>query len=357
MDKLIMWIMACGALLGGIDRILGNRFGLGRKFEEGFQLLGPTALSMAGILCLVPLLTQLLGGPVSALCKPLGIDPAMLGGLLAVDMGGYQLARDLAIDPRIGNFAGIAVAAILGCTITFTIPIGMGMLRPDERADFARGILFGLIAIPSAMITGGLCCGMSLAATLRQSLPVFILSALVLLGIWKKTAQMIRGFSVVARGISILTTLGLMLGAFTYMTGTAILPGLAPIEEAMAVVASIGVVMLGSLPVTELLQHALKRPLGWFGRKTGMNNTSVAGLLIGMVSVLPAIALIKDMDRRGRIVNAAFMVCAASALAAQLGFVAGVDASLLTVLLASKFTGGFCGVLIALFATRKMAKG
>ena len=354
MDKAIMWIMACGALLGGLDRILGNRFGLGKKFEEGFQLLGPTALSMAGILCLVPLLARLLAGPAAALCRPLGIDPAMLGGLLAVDMGGYQLAHELASDPRVANFAGVTVAAILGCTITFTIPIGMGMLRENERPDFARGILFGLIGIPAALVVGGLCCGMELIYTLRQSLPVIVLSVLVLLGIWKRTSMMIRGFSIVARIISALTTLGLMLGAFEYMTGTAIIPNLAPIEEAMAVVASIGVVMLGSLPVTQLLKHVLRRPLGWLGRKTGMNNTSVAGLLIGMVSVLPAIAMSRDMDRRGRIVNAAFVVCAASALAAQLGFVAGVNADLLPVLLASKFTGGICGALIARFATRNM---
>lgn len=354
MDKIIMWIMACGALLGGIDRILGNRFGLGKKFEEGFYLLGPTALSMAGILCLVPLLARMLSGPAAALCEPLGIDPAMLGGILAVDMGGYQLAHELAIDPKVANFAGITVAAILGCTITFTIPIGMGMLNNDERTDFAQGILFGLIGIPAALISGGLLCGMGILYTLRQSLPVLILSALVLLGIWKNTRLMIRAFSVVARGISILTTLGLMLGAFEYMTGTAIIPGLAPVEDAMTVVGSIGVVMLGSLPVTELLKRALQRPLSWFGSKTGMNNTSAAGLLIGMVSVLPAIAMIKDMDKRGRIVNAAFVVCAASALAAQLGFVAGVNADLLPVLLASKFSGGICGALIALVATRKM---
>ena len=60
MDRIIMWIMACGALIGGLDCILGNRFGLGKKFEDGFHLLGPTALSMAGILCLVPLLARLL---------------------------------------------------------------------------------------------------------------------------------------------------------------------------------------------------------------------------------------------------------------------------------------------------------
>lgn len=42
MNTLIMWVMACGAVLGGLDRILGNRFGLGKRFEEGFELLGAT---------------------------------------------------------------------------------------------------------------------------------------------------------------------------------------------------------------------------------------------------------------------------------------------------------------------------
>ena len=54
MDRAIMWIMAAGALIGGADRIFGNRLGLGKKFEEGFLLMGSTALSMAGIICLVP---------------------------------------------------------------------------------------------------------------------------------------------------------------------------------------------------------------------------------------------------------------------------------------------------------------
>jgi len=176
---------------------------------------------------------------------------------------------------------------------------------------------------------------------------------LVLIGIWKWTSGTIRAFSVVARCISVLTTLGLMLAAFEYMTGVVILPGLSPISESLKVVASIGVVALGSLPTAEILQRCLRKPLNWFGNKTGMNQASVAGLLIGMVTVLPAIALVKDMDRRGRIVNAAFMVCAASAFAAHLGFVASVDASMLAALLVSKLTGGLCGILIALFCTHR----
>ena len=43
MNEAIMWCMAFGALIGGIDHILGNRFGLGARFEEAFRLLGGLA--------------------------------------------------------------------------------------------------------------------------------------------------------------------------------------------------------------------------------------------------------------------------------------------------------------------------
>ena len=36
-NEIIMCVMAVGAAIGGIDRILGNRFGFGEKFENGFE--------------------------------------------------------------------------------------------------------------------------------------------------------------------------------------------------------------------------------------------------------------------------------------------------------------------------------
>ncbi|MCD7739055.1 MAG: ethanolamine utilization protein EutH [Lachnospiraceae bacterium] len=65
MQTVIMWILALGAVIGGIDHLLGDRTCLGKRFEEGFQLLGPTALSMAGILCLVPLLAAKFTGGIT----------------------------------------------------------------------------------------------------------------------------------------------------------------------------------------------------------------------------------------------------------------------------------------------------
>ena len=77
-----------------------------------------------------------------------------------------------------GRFSGIVVGAILGCTVTFTIPIGMGMLDGDSRPDFARGILFGLISMPIALVLGGAICGLGLGDALWQSLPVLLVSIL-----------------------------------------------------------------------------------------------------------------------------------------------------------------------------------
>ena len=40
-DNFIIWLMAIGILLGAIDRLLKNKFGLGEKFEEGLNSMEP----------------------------------------------------------------------------------------------------------------------------------------------------------------------------------------------------------------------------------------------------------------------------------------------------------------------------
>lgn len=49
MNQILMIIMAIGAIVGGIDRIFGNKLGYGEKFEEGFHLLGPMALDRKSV--------------------------------------------------------------------------------------------------------------------------------------------------------------------------------------------------------------------------------------------------------------------------------------------------------------------
>ena len=227
------------------------------------------------------------------------------------------------------------------------------LFRSKERPLFAKGMLIGLGMMPVSLLIGGLSCGLRVMEVLYLTLPIFVLSLMLMAGIRFFPDHMIKGFGYFAAGIGFLTTLGLIAGAVEYMTGFQILKGIAPIEDAMAVVSSIGVVMLGSLPVAEMLRRILEKPLNWIGGKTGMNGNSVAGLLMGIVSPVPAIAMMKEMDTRGKVVNAAFLVCGASALAAHMGFTYGTEPELVVPLLISKLAGGLCGAGAAVLLSRK----
>lgn len=158
----------------------------------------------------------------------LGVDPAMFGGLLAIDMGGYQLACSLAQNPLMGQYAGIVIAAVFGCTVVFTIPVGMGIVEKEDKPLFAQGIMIGLMVMPVSLVAGGLVCGLSLLEIVHQNLPVLVFSLLLLLGLKKAPAAMIKGFTIFASGIQILITIGLVIAAVTSLTGLVIIPGHGP---------------------------------------------------------------------------------------------------------------------------------
>ena len=355
MNQVLMIVMAAGVVLGGADRVLGNKFGLGKQFEKGFMLLGPMALSMAGMICLAPVLADVLGRVVVPVYRLMGVDPAMFGSLLAIDMGGYQLARELAADPRVGSYAGLVVSAIFGCTLVFTIPVGMGMIPQNDRPLLARGIMLGLAATPVGLIVGGLLCRLSLAACLHQNLPIFVLALLLLLGLWKIPERMVKGFCLLAEGIKILITAGLVLAAVENLTGWAPVRGMAPIGEAMGVVASIGVVMLGSLPAAELLRRALERPFAQLGGRLGVTPQSLTGMLVGLATPLPTLSMYSDMDSRGKVAAGAFLVSGASLLAAHMGFVISTEPEMLAPLMAGKLSGALAAAALALWIERRSA--
>ena len=49
-NEIIIYIMVLFMVLGALDRIIGNKFGLGEKFEEGVTAMGSLALAMIGII-------------------------------------------------------------------------------------------------------------------------------------------------------------------------------------------------------------------------------------------------------------------------------------------------------------------
>ncbi len=353
MNQLLMAVMTVGAVLGGLDRLFKNRFGLGEKFEEGFRLLGSMALSMAGMICLAPVLADVLGRAIIPFYQAIGADPAMFGSVLAIDMGGYQLSKELAVNSLVGSYAGIVVSAVFGCTLVFTIPVGMGMICGKDREFFARGIMLGLAAMPVGLVVGGLLCGLSFVNSLHQNLPIFVAAFLLLLGLFKIPDKMVKGFCALAEGIRILVTVGLILAAVESFLGWNPLPGMAPIGEAMAVVSSIGVVLLGSLPAAELLRRLLAAPFSHLGKKLGVAPQSLTGMLVGLVSAIPVFSMYKDMDPKGKVASGAFLVSGTSLLAAHLGFTLSTEPEMLPALMGAKFCGAVTAAVLAMIFYKK----
>lgn len=110
-NEIIMYIMMFFMLIAAVDRILSQfggsaRFlgkfgksieGSGGQFEEGFMAMGALGLAMVGMTALAPVLAHVLGPVIIPVYEMLGANPSMFAGtLLACDMGGFFLAKELA---------------------------------------------------------------------------------------------------------------------------------------------------------------------------------------------------------------------------------------------------------------------
>ena len=357
MDKVILWLMAVFMVLGALDRIFGSRFGLGKQFEEGILAIGALALSMLGILALAPVLAKLLKPILVPVYGFLGADPAMFAGtILANDMGGAPLAYELAQTQEAARFGGLIIGSMLGATVVFIIPVALGIIQEEDRPALAKGVLAGVVTIPVGAFLGGLTAGFSVGMLLRNLVPIVLFAALIALGLWKFEKAMIRGFLGFGKGVLAVITVGLAAAVFTELTGVILIPGMAPLSEGIEVVAQIGFVLAGAFPLVYGITKVFRKPLMKLGGLLGMNDIAAAGMVASLANVIPMFGMMKDMDRRGKVVNVAFAVSAAFVFGDHLGFTAGFDSSMLVPVIVAKLTGGAAAVLAALALTRKEAR-
>ena len=354
MSEFLFWILGVFAVLGALDRIFGNNWGLGREFENGLQAMGSLMLAMAGIVTLAPVLAEGLRPVVIPIFRFLGADPAMFAGsILACDMGGGALAKQLTADPQAAALGGVITGSMLGATVVFTIPVALGILRQEDRPALAKGILCGVVTIPVGILVGGLTAGFPFSMVLRNLIPVFLIAALIALGLWRAEKAMVRGFTVFGQFVVVLSTFGLAAGIFQSLTGVCLLPGMAPITEGIGTVGAIAVVLAGAFPMVFVLTKALRRPLTAFGSLLGINDAAAAGLIATLANSIATFSTVEQMNQRGKVVNIAFAVSAAFVFGDHLGFAAGFAPEILLPMILGKLAGGISAVVLALLITNK----
>ena len=352
--EILIAVMAVFAVLGALDRIFGNRFGLGKEFEEGILAMGSLALAMVGIVSLAPVLAQVLRPVVVPVFSFLGADPAMFAGtILACDMGGGALAAAMAEDPRAALLGGVLNGSMLGATLVFTIPVAMGILEEKDRPAMAKGILCGIVTIPLGVFAGGVAAGYPLEMVLRNVVPIVLIAVLIALGLWRAENAMVRGFAVFGKAVVVLVTVGLAAAIVEALTGFVVIPGMAPISEGFATVGTIAILLAGAFPLVFVLTKLLRGPLMAAGKWLGINDAAAAGLIASLANSIATFGLVKEMNPRGKVVNIAFAVSAAFVFGDHLGFAAGFAPEMIGPMIVGKLAGGISAIAVALWLTRK----
>ena len=352
--EMLIGAMALFALLGALDRIFGNRYGLGEQFEEGILAMGSLALAMVGIVCLAPVLAALLKPVIVPVYGFLGADPAMFAGtILACDMGGGALAMEMTDNRDAALLGGVITGSMLGATLVFTIPVAMGILEEKDRPAMAKGILCGIVTIPVGVLVGGIAAGFPLGMILRNLIPIVLIGGMIALGLWRAEQKMVRGFTVFGKVVVAVVTVGLAAAVVEGLTGMALIPGMAPISQGFETVGTIAIVLAGAFPLVHVATRLLRKPLTRVGKKLGINDAAAAGLIASLANSIATFGLVKEMNPRGKVVNIAFAVSAAFVFGDHLGFTAGFAPEALSAMILGKLAGGVSAVAVALWLTRK----
>ena len=352
--EVLIAVMAGFAVFGAVDRVIGNRFGIGEKFEEGILSMGSLAMAMLGVICIAPVLAAVLKPVVVPFFSLLRADPAMFAGaILACDMGGGPLAAELTADADAAALGGVITGSMLGATLVFTLPVAMGILEERDRPAMAKGVLCGIVTIPVGVLAGGLAAGFGIGMILRNLLPIVIFAALIALGLWKAENAMIRGFAAFGKGVVAVITLALAAAILEELTGFVIIPGLASLSEGFGIVGEIAIVLAGAFPLVYVVTKVFHRPLMKLGEILGINDPAAAGLVASLANSIATFRLVKDMDERGKVVNIAFAVSAAFVFGDHLGFAAGFAPEMILPMIVGKLAGGIAAVAVALFVVRE----
>ena len=150
--NVIIYIIMAGTLIGALASVVKPEGELGREFVNGIHAIGPVFLAQAGIMAAIPIISYLIMYSIGPFFSALGSDASIAAlAVIAVDMGGYQLADAIAANRDMWIVA-MLVGYTSGASIVYLIPVGLIMLNRDDHKYLALGAMAGLISIPFAVL-------------------------------------------------------------------------------------------------------------------------------------------------------------------------------------------------------------
>lgn len=351
-------VMAVFFLLGTADRLLGNRFGLGAEYETAFGMMGKVALVIIGLYCIAPVLGTILGPVVTPFYHLIGADPAMFGPtFLTIDAGGYALATSMCDDPQIGQFAGVVVSTLTGCSISYTIPFAIVTLDAEDFKKFSVGMMAGIAGGPFGAFAAGLVYGLSPAVLFMNLLSVMAVAVAIILGLTFAPKGTVVVFKVIAKVVAATIAVGLGAAGFQAVTGITLIPGMNPLSDGAALVGKIIIVVSGSLCLLYTLRKLFSRQIAACAGALGINSDAMLNLLASLAIVAAVFPNFAKMDTRGKVMVSAVTATVANIFGGHLGYTATVAQDMILIMFVGKLVAGAVAIGLSIFFADRLYPG
>lgn len=385
--KVIIFIMMGFLLIGAVASLFNDEKGFGKEFKDGIHSIGHIFMPVAGIMVLIPVLSQLVTTFIAPIYAWAHADPSLAATtLIAGDMGGYHLAHETAGSHGAWIMA-FATSFTAGSTIIFSIPVGLTMLDKRDHKYMALGIMSGLLAIPVAVFIITLFLqttatplrsdistssasttpfDLPLGSILLNLVPLTLIVLILAIGLRFFSQAMVKLFIAFGRALDIVIKLALAISIVQYFTGIfdvfgawPLAPFIADEEDqfrALEVAGYIGVMLAGAFPMVYAIRTWLATPLEKIGKRLGFSEVGAAGILAAAANILALFRVVKFMPPRDKVLAIAFAVCAAFTFGDHLAFSANFQPNMVFPLIVGKLTGGVIGILLALWLALPYSK-
>lgn len=339
-------MVAIFAFIGALDYLLDNKIGVKEAFLSGLTSIVPSILSMVGIICAIPLVNYILTPIVVPAAHFFKIDPSIFASILANNMGGYQLAIDLAENNQIGLFSGLILSSMFGATIVYTIPVGMGLLNKKKHKPFAKGIMYGLITMPIGCFTGGLMLNLSVLECILNMLPMFLLSLAVICGFRKKEKVLFSIFDKLTKILNFIAIISLGIVTFKSISGINIFPLFDDIWVGLDIVVEMTIFQLGCLPLASFLINILKKPLSYIGKTLKLSTNTISAIPVCFLNANSTLIMMNDIDDEGVVLVSGVLTSGICTFTAHLSYTMAVAKEYAPIVVASKLISSLISFIL-----------
>lgn len=355
--NIIVAIMLIFALIGFIDKMFHLKWGLSDSFDKGLMTMGTMAISIVGICSVGVTFIQNHIQWFTSLSSHLPVDATLIVSMiLAPDMGGFSITQQLTENVQIIILNGIILTSLLGQTISFQFPVFLSVIDQKDHSTLMKGFIIGIIIVPIGLLVAGLMLKMPLSLFLSEFIPILFICLIIVAGLILLPKYLIKAFTVFANMIQLLTYLLFLITVIGVFIPSLAYAPLSIVQDSVVVVFRSSIIVSGSLVLSEIILKYFRPIILKMAEFLDINEVSMIGLILSCATSLAILPLFSRMDRKGKMLNAAFGVSGAYVIGGQLGYVSGITSSYaITIYVISKIICGLLSILVMSKIYRKVS--